>query len=205
MYSFTCRRRGHWVLASEPPAARWPLPGGLLREPLSGLARADVVVLTRADHASSDELEQLRCVVRRRAPRARIVTARHQPSSLWGDADRTTPVEAIRGRRVLAFCAIGNPPSFFRMLNELGAVVLDQRTWPDHHGFDAGDVGELERWTREHPEADWLVCTMKDWGKLQVDRIGDTPLRAVAIEMQCIEGQEVWDDVLGGIFDDIAR
>ena len=175
--------------ATLPTAAAWLLPGGLMREPLSSLARAAVVVLTRVSQALPSRLEDLQQQVQRLAPQAALVLADHQPSGLWQAPDQRRPLPELRGKKVLAMCAIGNPESFFCTLKEQGAEVLDHRSWPDHHAFTAADMQHLQAWRELHAEAQWIVCTMKDWVKLQVADIGGLPLIALQIEMRIVAGQ----------------
>lgn len=187
--------------ASEPPASRWLLPGGLLREPLSSLARADVVVLTRAARAAPAAYKKLLRQVKRHAPRAVVLAANHQPANLWNAAGEVLELDQLSGQPVLAFCAIGHPGSFFASLEELGAHVLDRRTWPDHHPFAAEDIASLARWTQQYPAAARVICTMKDWVKIQSETIGELPLLALRIEMQFSEApvalEQKLDELLG--------
>lgn len=170
--------------ASEPAGCRWLLPGGLLREPMSSLSRADVVVLTRAASAVQADYKKLLSEVHRRAPRAVVVSANHRPKCLWNAAGDEVGFDRLTQQSVLAFCAIGSPGSFFSSLTELGAHVLDTRTWPDHHAFSSADVAGLSQWVQQFPQAQALVCTMKDCVKIQSETIGGLPLLALRIEME---------------------
>lgn len=174
--------------ATHPPAAQWLLPGGLMREPLASLSRADVVVLTRANQVAAEQLAQLQRQVRRSAPKATLVLAEHRAAGLWSCASCRQGVEALQGTKVLAFSAIGNPESFYRSLQELGAEVLDHRTWPDHHAFHTADLASLQAWSKDHSQADMVVCTMKDWVKIQESSLGDKPLCALQIDMAITGG-----------------
>lgn len=175
--------------ATDPSAARWPLPGGLLREPLSSLRRADIILLTRCDQAKPEELQKLKAIARRKASKAIVLCCSHQPSHLLRFPQQKDALEKLRGAKVLAFCGIGNPASFFSSLSACGAIILDSLTFPDHHGYDAADVDRLSSWTENFPDASMLVCTMKDWVKLQTADIGTLPLHALAIEMQVADAQ----------------
>lgn len=175
--------------ASEAPTARRLLPGGLLREPLSSLRRAHAVVLTRVDQAAPAELETLRQQVRRHAPTACLVHATHAPSSLVQLESPDADVQELQGKKVLAFCGIGNPPSFFTSLEKLGANVLDTKTWPDHYGYQREDLERLSAWAEAYNDADLVICTMKDWVKIQTAKIGQVPLVALAIELKLLDGR----------------
>lgn len=182
--------------ASENRTAQWLLPGGLMREPLSSLRRADAVVLTRVDQATAADVQRLTYRVRDCAPSAKLVLASHHPARVLVYPDRQREVASLRGQKVLAFCAIGNPASFFRSLNELQATVLDCKSWPDHHGFDKQDIAELVDWQNKFPEADLLICTVKDWVKIQLAKVGRLELAALGIELRMVSGQTDLEQLL---------
>lgn len=148
------------------------LPAGWLREPVESLARATHVVLTHAESAEPGRVEALRAHLRTSGVEPAAV-ARHEwteltmwkrEGGLW--AARAQPVEWLRGRRVVAACAIGNPQPFLRAVaaacgQETRAVVLR-----DHHPLDARTVRGLAARARG-VEAEALVVTAKDWVKLR--------------------------------------
>ncbi len=175
--------------ATHPPVGRWLLPGGLMREPLSSLSRAAVVVLTRADQVNAEELSRQQRRIKRYAPQSLVLTAQHRAASLWVQPAQSRGVDQLQGVDVLAFCAIGNPESFYRSLTELGARVVDCRTWRDHHAFTADDMAGLADWVSAYPTARLMVCTMKDWVKIQEPSVGGIELAALQIELQILSGQ----------------
>jgi tetraacyldisaccharide 4'-kinase len=117
-------------------------PAGPLREPASiGLARADRVVLLQSGETA--------------APLARIapppLTARLIPSD---------GALALRGRRVLAFAGIGRPQRFFHTVRELGAELVGQHGFPDHHPYREDEIWKLVELARELDAQ--AVTTAKD-------------------------------------------
>lgn len=52
---------------------------------------------------------------------------------------RTLALTSLKGRRVTAVAGIGNPDRFFSLLRRAG-LYLDERPYPDHHGFTAADA-----------------------------------------------------------------
>ncbi len=100
--------------ASEPSAADWCLPGGLMREPWSGLRRAGIVVLTRSNLATPERLLQLSKRVAQFAPRALCVSSQTRPVGWHGLQLPFATLDALQGRRVLAVCGIGSPVAFLR-------------------------------------------------------------------------------------------
>ena len=169
--------------ATDPPSAQHPLPGGLYREAFRNLRRADIVIISRSDQAKGSELQRLENRVARHAPTALLVKAKHGPSDLFSYPDTIQPPSALKGRPILAFCGIGNPDAFFATLVELGASVLATKTFPDHHAYSRDDVDKLDRWVRSHPQAEMVLCTMKDSVKIQTSRTGGLPLAALRVEL----------------------
>ncbi len=168
--------------ATDPPSAYWPLPGGLLREPFYNLSRADIVLLTRSDQADASQLAWARRRAEGYVADDDIFLARHQAAHLKC-ADRDLSLSQLDKQKVLAFCGIGNPESFFLTLTKCGAELVGTKTWPDHHGYEAADVAELNDWVASHSDASLVVCTAKDWVKLQCEELGGKPLCALVIEM----------------------
>ena len=133
------------------------LPYGRLREPLSGLSRADCIVITRTDQANN--LDALQTEIRRFAPDVPIFRSRMNTSqivSLDGSSRAlVTPVAA--------FCAVGNPRSFFDAITH--EVVL-QKAFPDHHRYSQSDIDSLIDSARQ-AGANCLITTAKDAVKLR--------------------------------------
>ena len=100
------------VDALEPFGFGHVFPRGALREPLAGLRRSDVVVLSRADLVEPLERERIRSTVAQYAPAAIWLEASHQPEKLLSASGREEALSALAGQPVAAFCGIGNPAGF---------------------------------------------------------------------------------------------
>lgn len=98
----------------------------------------------------------------------------------------------LRGRRVAAFCGIGNPGAFRRTLERCGCEIVAWRAFPDHHGYSAADLAELARWADAVP-ADAVVCTHKDLVKLRRGVMSMRPLAAVVIGLEIVAGLAAWE------------
>ncbi|HZN08726.1 MAG TPA: tetraacyldisaccharide 4'-kinase [Pyrinomonadaceae bacterium] len=137
--------------ATNPWGGGHLLPYGRLREPLSGLSRADCIVITRADQANN--LDALRDEIRRLTENAPLFQSTMRIKNL----PETIPTP------VAAFCGVGNPQSFFNLIPH--ELVL-QKTFPDHHRYSQTDVDSLiEAATRAGAES--LITTAKDAVKLK--------------------------------------
>ena len=80
-------------------------------------------------------------------------------------------LETLRGRRVLAFCGLGNPAGFRHTLEVCGYDVVEFHEFPDHHAYRPGDLKALAAAARQ-TGAEALVCTQKDLVKIGIDSAG---------------------------------
>jgi tetraacyldisaccharide 4'-kinase len=167
-------------------------PRGLLREPIGSLRRAGVVVISRADLVD----EPTRAAIRARAERAagplRWALARHAPLDLFDSEGRSIPLQEAQGRKIGAFCGIGNPEGFRRTLEGLKLEVAGFRAFPDHHAYGASDVADLGNWLRGLG-AELALTTQKDLVKLRALKLGAVPLLGLRIGLEFLDGSEPLD------------
>ncbi|MCA9236681.1 MAG: tetraacyldisaccharide 4'-kinase [Planctomycetales bacterium] len=174
--------------ASEPFGFDRLLPAGTLREPVSGLRRAQAVILSRADMLSEPQRSAIRRRVEKLAPDALWGEVQHRAAALLDADGGRTPLAKLAGQRVVAFCGIGNPAGFRHTLAALGCEVAELREFPDHHDYPRADVDALATWAQESG-AQRILCTRKDLVKLRTPALGGVPLAAVAIEIDWLSGQ----------------
>ncbi len=179
--------------ATEPFGYEHVFPRGTLREPLAGLARANVVVLSRADMLDQEERRKVRQRAARFAPDAVWCEVVHSPASLLNVRGETQPLSKLKEKRVAVFCGIGNPTGFRHTLSTLGCEPIAWREFPDHHRYLDGDVASLAEWAAN---ADLVLCTRKDLVKLSSQAVGKVPLWALSIELQFLEGQQQLESAL---------
>jgi tetraacyldisaccharide 4'-kinase len=170
-------------------------PRGLLREPVSALRRAGVVVLSRADLVDEATRGAIRAEAERRAGPLPWTEARHAPRDLIDAEGHTSPLDRLPERAVAAFCGIGNPEGFRRTLRRLGITPVGFRTFPDHHAYSAHDVAELAGWVRDLG-AGLALTTQKDLVKLRTTTLGAVPLCALRIGLDLLSGAPVLDEAL---------
>jgi tetraacyldisaccharide 4'-kinase len=166
------------VLLTQADVEDTLLPAGNLREPLSAVAEADVVVLREEEAAS------LRSVVaglggEKRAPAIWIV---RRSLSLGEGGEVALPTKPF------AFCGIARPGNFTQMLAGQGYEPMDTMIFPDHHAYDEGDIRRLIERARE-VEANGFVTTEKDAVKLtpilhdHLETIGPIVVARLSVEL----------------------
>jgi len=149
--------------ASVERRALKPFPYGLLREPLSALDRADIVIVTRARFATdiSEVLKRLR----RFNAVAAFYTAQFVPNAIVNDR-RRLPVKYLKDKSVFLFAGVGN---FRSLRRQVAALVGDLDGWlelSDHQQYDTTLLQKIKRLAEKH-HSDLLLTTSKDWVKLE--------------------------------------
>lgn len=186
------------VDATHPFAGGMLLPRGLLRERPEALRRADLIVLTRTDQASPEELAALR---ERVGPAVETVHKPMHVLNLWDR--RKHALEWLRGRRVFAFCGVGNPDAFRRTLEALNADVVKFRAFPDHHPYMAQDLVRVSVEAQEFM-AEVIVTTEKDAARLDPEGF-ELPLAVLRIEIEVTRNEGLLEERLLAVVRGIPR
>lgn len=188
--------------ATHPPQRDWIFPGGTLREPvISGLNRVSVILLTRCDQISTDELNETKQWLRSHFA-GPIAESTHTPVELIRvDAD-PLPVSTLQGRTVGMVSGIGNPAAFRRTLDSLGATVAAEKVFPDHHGYTRDDVNGLNLWAESLPKDAWIATTQKDHVKLRISEFAGRPVVAVRIGLTVTSGENELHEVIDQVMNE---
>ncbi len=155
--------------ATDPWGGGRLLPAGRLREPLSGLSRADCVVITRAEQCA--DVSGLRAEAGRQSGGRPVFISRTVVSGVREISQAGSERVDLRESPLpldlsLAFCAIGNPGAFFAQLSRERVGIVRRRVFADHHFYTQRDADELSR-EAAGAGASKLVTTAKDAVKLR--------------------------------------
>ena len=176
------------------------IPRGLLREPLRELRRADLIILSHADQCGRDKILDITRRLRQIAGHAPVIEAVHKPVCL--DSAKGTErldIAWLRGKRIFAFCAVGNPASFRKSLEMLGAEVVGFQVFPDHHAYTPSELQGLNR--KAHGvKPDAMVITQKDKVKIgNAAEAWDFPLWTLKIEICIVNGFEIFEQKVNAV------
>ena len=140
----------------------WVLPSGSLREPVSALRRADILVVSRgADKAPVETIAPKKHPVF--YTQTRLVEFRR----LGAGPSDSKYGSTINGSPSFAFCGIGNPEAFFADLVSWRVELAGERAFRDHHVYSDEDGERLEAEADKVSAADF-VTTEKDAANLAV-------------------------------------
>ena len=159
------------------------LPLGPLRESARALQAAHAVAVVDGPLSEVDEAR-----LRARAPRALRIEARRQPVSLRAlGADSDTAPEVLRGLELGMLAGIAHPAGFRRTLERLGARVIAERCFPDHHRYRARDLRGLSE------QAPLWITTEKDAPKILPRFVTPSDLRVLRIRLVVEDALRVLD------------
>jgi tetraacyldisaccharide 4'-kinase len=150
------------------------LPAGNLRESLKQLARADCIVITRADDVA--ETEALKSEIDQLSKGRPVFLSRMRIDGLrrLGQPRDSSACEDPESVQVAAFCGVGNPESFFAQLRRAGFHLSYTKAFRDHYVYGQTDLDRvIDESTVRGARA--LLTTAKD----------DVKLRSLSCDMPC--------------------
>jgi tetraacyldisaccharide 4'-kinase len=171
---------------TRPLRQQFLLPAGCLREPVSAVNRADVVVFTRTNHSpgSARTVKQL--------PRLPIPTFQSATKLIgfdrYGENTAQSFPEKLSGP-FYAFCGIGNPEAFFLDLEKWKIPVAGRVAFRDHHPYTAADGVQLAKMAAQ-AGAKAFVTTEKDARNLGEVKFERTPIYLARIALEISDEEE---------------
>ena len=169
------------VLVTAEDLADHLIPAGNLREPLSAVRRADILILR------TNEAEAL-------TPTLRL----HTQAPIWL-IQRTISIPPALAFSPVAFCALGRPDAFFadvtQALRPKGLTLAGTLIFPDHHPYTFQNIRAL-RHVAAKARASAFLTTAKDAVKLTPALLRalteEIPLHIAGLTVTFQEEAAVW-------------
>jgi tetraacyldisaccharide 4'-kinase len=167
--------------ASRPMREEVLLPAGRLREPLSAMNRANLVVFTRTETVPGtleaiEKLSEFPVF----AAATRLLGFRR-----YGGGISLQSAKEIGAGPFFAFCGLGNPEAFFRDLQTWGLSICGQAVFADHHRYTEHDVLKLKE-AGNKAGANAFVTTEKDAQNLSGLMVEERPVYVSVIDLVII-------------------
>jgi len=176
--------------ASQPLTNESLLPAGRLREPLSEMGRADLLVFTRTETSpgAKDAIAKLNDYPVFSAATKLLGFRR------LGSDNSLVPAEQLGVGPFFSFCGIGNPQAFFKDLKNWGLSLAGTRIFPDHHPYSEADTVNIQTVARS-VGAHALLTTEKDAQNLSGIELPDLPAFVAVIELQIANDKTFLDAI----------
>jgi tetraacyldisaccharide 4'-kinase len=164
---------------------RWLWPSGSLREPVRALRGAGCVGVVDGPLQGKDGAD-----VERFGSEAFRFSAQRRPlgvRALRGGAGEAPGV--LDGAAVGLISDLARPTSLRSIVEQLGAMVVTERNFRDHHRYGPRDVRYLYR------NAPLWITTEKDAIRINPDWIGRADVRVLSIKMEVAQGELLLDRI----------
>lgn len=162
------------------------LPRGLMREHAQGLQRADLIVLNNAENPY--QYLQIKQHLKQYS-QAPTIGTRLEVKQIYNM--QRQPIPSLYGKRVGLFCGIAHPERFQQTVLEHGAQIVHQHFLPDHIAFDRPAL--LQFIEECHAKgAELLVCTEKDFVKLEIPSKISIPIVWLQMQMCVVNDVSHW-------------
>ncbi|OPY65074.1 MAG: Tetraacyldisaccharide 4'-kinase [Syntrophorhabdus sp. PtaU1.Bin050] len=156
------------------------LPLGPCREPVARVREADAILVNKGN---------LDAGMARLVDGIPVFKVRYKPAHLYNmKRNVMAHFNFLKKRKVLAFSGLGDNTSFFDLLRSLGADIVREVPFPDHHRYTTKDIEELA----SCKDANILVTTEKDAVKIAGMDVPDD-LFYLSIEVTIEREQELLD------------
>lgn len=150
-----------WDAMSKPEEAA-VLPEGRLREPIERLKQADVILLTRCESASPEQITSWTDWLKDKSESKPVIKTKNLCEGIFKVDGK--PSE-LRNTDILAFSAIGRPESFYSQLEISGFKIKVKKEFRDHHRFTDNELKDLVDEAKKQNLP--LICTEKDAIKIK--------------------------------------
>ena len=124
------------------------IPSGPLREDLSSLKRAHLVVINgnKNNGIESKILKQNKTI--------KIFYSKYNP----------VDIDILKNKNIVAFAGIGNPENFFNLLRDYKINIVEELKFPDHYNYSEKELNNLVGKAEKNNSI--LVTTEKDYFRI---------------------------------------
>lgn len=154
------------INATDPFGNGRLIPAGILREPLTHLSRADLIVLTKSNLIERSELDSLRKKILELKPNAEIFESTHQPLCFYNEAGDAKDLKYVKEKKTALIAALGDNDSFHRMNENICDDIRVKVFYMDHHGYTRTEIEKFLKECKDH-NVETVITTEKDWAKLE--------------------------------------
>lgn len=145
------------------------LPSGPLRESLSALKRANIVII----NGSKDERFEEK------------ILKINKKLQIYYSSYKPVNIDEFRNKKLIAIAGIGNPENFFDLIERNNCKIEKKLIFPDHHDFSKK---EIENIIDEALKNDChIVMTEKDYFKIKHFNLKNINYLKILIEIKGIE------------------
>ncbi|KAL8505543.1 hypothetical protein ACS0TY_016693 [Phlomoides rotata] len=159
------------VNALMPWGNRQLLPLGPLREPLTALSRADILVIHHSNLVQDKDIDAIESTVQKLNKSVPIFFTIMAPIHFIScqDVSRKVSLSAVENMTVLCLSGIGFADSFVRSIERMAPAYVDRLDFGDHHVFQLQDLdmarARLQALESKCDASPIIIVTEKDYDR----------------------------------------
>ena len=120
------------------------LPVGRLREPKSGVTRADVVIVSKSpEKISASEMQEVRTNIQKYGIQKVLFSYMRYSESMEFLSGEKMPIAYLQNCNVIVVAGIANPKPFIEFANS-NAKSVTEFIFKDHYQFSSGDIIKIK-------------------------------------------------------------
>lgn len=172
------------------------IPQGILREPVTALKRASIIILSHTNLVTPPELKKLRDKLTEISPKAFLVESYLEPLFFYRAKNRDrVMLSKMENQKVATFSGVGTPISFQKLLSSIRVKPVLNFEFTDHHEFTKKELKEIKE-AAQSKELTEIITTEKDFYRCsQLITQSLNPL-ILATRLRIKSGEEVLNDKL---------
>ena len=148
------------------------IPAGILREKISSLKRADLIILTNSNLVSDIVLEELKQQITNITNDTPICSYCEASNITNIKDNKETDINELKeSTSFTAVSAIGSPANFINTATNLGLIIKDEVIFQDHHIYTLKDISDIAQSFNDNEK---ILTTAKDAVKIK-DIVQGTP------------------------------
>ncbi|MBI5145544.1 MAG: tetraacyldisaccharide 4'-kinase [Candidatus Omnitrophica bacterium] len=177
------------------------IPRGILREPLSALARADLFILTKTN--LNPDTQDLKDFLAQKNASSLIIESRHEPLGFYqiNQPDKLLSTDILKEGPVTLFCGIADPDSFENLILSRGIKIGLSFRFSDHHNYSQDDLEKIIQDSRAK-NIGTIVTTEKDAFRLRQLGLAESglPIFVLRIALKITKDEQTLHQRLLGLY-----
>ena len=165
------------------------LPHGLLREPISNIKRADMIITTYGKELNN------KINIDNNIP---LYNSNMRFSIKKGCNGELISSEITNDLNILAFCGIAHPDLFINAVKESGIKILEQIIFIDHAAYTKTKIDKIDKLV-SNKNIDCLITTEKDFVKLPSTLVDKYNIYVLCMDINFGKDYRVIDKLLFSI------
>ncbi len=152
------------------------LPSGPLREPFKSIEKAQIIIINGKRNIAFEKK----------------IKFQSKNIKLFYSKYKLKKINRFRNKKVLAFAGIGNPESFFKLLEKSKIKVKDQISFPDHYSYTKNDIEYLISESKKRNLK--LITTEKD--NFRLKKLGYKNIDCITVDLEILKYKSFEREIL---------